>query len=123
MTAAQEELAVGLLREALDWVGLDQLTEREEAKATDLQLRIDRLLADVQQPARGETSVEGLYFQVCVSRDRLDRAQREMAESRGHEQRYPIAVRMWQRARDAYLCANREYESALVAGSHQCHGR
>ncbi len=46
MTAAQETLAVDLLREALDWVGIT-LTAEEEERAEDVQRRIERLLADL----------------------------------------------------------------------------
>lgn len=41
--------ACGLLQEALDWIGVVNLTEREEALAHDLQLRIARLLAEVRE--------------------------------------------------------------------------
>lgn len=39
--------ACALLQEALDWIGVVNITEREETLAHDLQCRIDRLLAEV----------------------------------------------------------------------------
>ena len=47
MTAAQERVALQLLREGLDWIGMDNLTEAEEEAATEVQCRIERLLVDL----------------------------------------------------------------------------
>ena len=47
LNTAQSQAAVALLREALDWVGLVELTDEEEEKTEDLQLRIERLLTEI----------------------------------------------------------------------------
>ena len=54
MTEAQEKVARSLLREALDWVGMCELTEAEEERAEEVSARIERLLVDL-----GELKIRG----------------------------------------------------------------
>lgn len=53
MSEAQEKAARGLLREALDWVGMVNLTESEEEAAEEVAARIERLLVDLGELRRG----------------------------------------------------------------------
>lgn len=53
MTEAQEAIARALLREALDWVGMVNLTDAEEERAEEVAARIERLLVDLGELKRG----------------------------------------------------------------------
>jgi len=47
VTHEQQQLALSLLREALDWIGMVDLTDAEEERATEVQCRIEQLLVEL----------------------------------------------------------------------------
>lgn len=83
MTTAQETTARALLREGLQWIGLTELTDEEEERATEVQERIERLLIDlgdikadlIQPPARDR--VAEMYRIVLATRERYQQAEAE----------------------------------------------
>lgn len=70
MTACQAQLAQELLAEGLHWIGLTDLTDEEEEKATQLQCRIERLLEDVGgAPVPPPVTLEEYHTDLLAARD------------------------------------------------------
>lgn len=135
----QAAVAVSLLREALDWVGLVDLTTEQEGQAEALQLRIERLLMDCgAMPGRRDLTEGDRYCLVVEARERMLAAERERLTARaqleqairaGRSEAAVTAVRRYNRAYAEHEAAQRElveceraYHRALARheGTHRC---
>lgn len=143
MTTAQGELAIGLLRESLDWIGVLNLTPEQEGHAEELQRRIDRLLGELGAMPGMVTRREqprDLYEIILRCRDRLKQAAEEKDAARlrvnelmqaGAElgparsvaiRRLELAFAQWEAAEHEMFRAEADYSRSLQSGGHQCTG-
>lgn len=133
MTAEQTQIAHQLLREGLDWIGMTELTEEEEEKATQVQARIERLLEDVEgAPAGKPVSLEDHHRVVLSTREHHRRCLEEKDECRlrmdkslNHPEqqtreyqramirRFQVAYQQWEAAERAMTNAEAGYGRAL----------
>lgn len=139
LSKAQAELAVSLLREALDWVGLVDLTTEQEEHAEALQLRIERLLMDCGSlPSRRELSETERYQLLVEAQERCRAAERERILARAllaktlpgdDAEAGVVAIRRYNRAYSEHERAQEEVQQAEIAyhralsrheGAHRC---
>jgi hypothetical protein len=136
MSPAQSKLARSLLKEAIDWIGMTDLSVNEDELAEEVQARIERLLVDLGDlPGPGTGArIEDLYRVVLSTRAHCERAEHERDECRRRlhhaleagdpleymTRRLQVAISQWEEADRAQMAAEAAYYRGLVSGGHRC---